>query len=136
LRALPIFLAKRCRLVDSAALRQQLTSLERRVSGVRETVSHPAVASAHDDLATAVCGALVVAGNRLAFDGSFVWVTGEQPAANEIDQQRAREAEANAEWRRSRYAAYLLSGGGNAGGFPFNGDGTICWDRLPRGPRW
>jgi hypothetical protein len=68
LRALPIFLAKRCRLVDSAVLRQQLTSLERHVSGTREAVSHPNVASAHDDLATAVCGALVVPGNRLAFD--------------------------------------------------------------------
>ena len=51
-----------------AVLRQQLASLERHVSGTREAVSHPNVASAHDDLATAVCGALVVPGNRLAFD--------------------------------------------------------------------
>jgi hypothetical protein len=77
LRALPILLAQRCRLLDNARLRQQLTSLERSVTGSRETVSHPHVASAHDDVATAVCGALVVAGTGYAysldaFDPSFV----------------------------------------------------------------
>jgi hypothetical protein len=135
LRSLPIFLAKRCRLVDNGALRQQLTSLERHVSGTRETVSHPNVASAHDDLATSCCGALVVAGNRLAFDGSFSWVSGDDsPAANETyDQQRAREAEANAAFQRQRFAAYVMSGAGNGGGIPFNNDGTINWDRFPRG---
>ena len=133
LRSLPIFLAKRCRLLDNAALRQQLTSLERHVSGVRETVSHPNVASAHDDLATACCGALVVAGNRLAFDNSFgAWVSGEQPTTNETyEQQRAREAAANVEWQRQRYAAYVM-GGGNMGGM-LTPDGRIAWDRLPRG---
>jgi hypothetical protein len=91
LRALPILLAKRCRLIDSAALRQQLASLERHVSGTRETVSHPNVASAHDDLATAVCGALVAAGNRLAFDDSYQWVSGYPLVSSDnlTDQQRA-----------------------------------------------
>jgi hypothetical protein len=76
LRALPILLAQRCRLLDNATLRRQLTSLERSVTSTRETVSHPNVASAHDDVATAVCGALVAAGSGYvysldAFDPSF-----------------------------------------------------------------
>jgi hypothetical protein len=41
-------------------LRGQLAALERRTgAGDRETVSRPQHASAHDDLATAACGALV-----------------------------------------------------------------------------
>jgi hypothetical protein len=71
LRALPILLAQRCRLLDNATLRRQLTSLERSVTGTRETVSHPNVASAHDDVATAVCGALVAAGSGYVYDSSF-----------------------------------------------------------------
>ena len=124
-------------LVDNAALRQQLTSLERHVSGTRETVTHPAVASAHDDLSTACCGALVVCGNRLAFDGTFNWVSGDNsPAANETyEQQRAREAEANAAWQRQRFAAFVMGGG--SGALPFDRDGRIDWDKLPRnGSGW
>jgi hypothetical protein len=67
LRALPILLAQRCRLLDNATLRRQLTALERSVTGTRETVSHPNVASAHDDVATAVCGALVAAGSGYVY---------------------------------------------------------------------
>jgi hypothetical protein len=56
----PILLANRCRLVDNAALRNELTSLERRVSaGDREYVGHPQHASAHDDLAAACALAVV-----------------------------------------------------------------------------
>jgi hypothetical protein len=59
LHALPMLLAGRVRLVDNATLRAQLASLERRISPAgHETVTHPQVASAHDDLATACCGAL------------------------------------------------------------------------------
>jgi hypothetical protein len=112
LRALPIFLAKRCRLVDSAALRQQLASLERHVSGTRETVSHPNVASAHDDLATAVCGALVVAGNRLAFDQSYQWVDGTPIGANQSAAERAAQArKASDDWYAARLQVYLQSHG-------------------------
>jgi hypothetical protein len=71
LRSLPILLAQRCRLLDNARLRQQLTSLERSVAGSRETVSHPRIASAHDDVATAVCGALVLAGTGYTYDSTF-----------------------------------------------------------------
>ena len=67
LRALPIVLAGRVRLLDNATLRTQLTQLERSVTGTTERVEHPKVASAHDDLATAVCGAMVIAGDRLGF---------------------------------------------------------------------
>jgi hypothetical protein len=39
----------------------QLTSLERHDLTGREVVKHPSVASAHDDIATSVCGGLVMA---------------------------------------------------------------------------
>jgi hypothetical protein len=59
--SLPLLTSGRARLVDNATLRSQLTSLERKVEGGHETVSHPRAASAHDDVATSVCGALVCA---------------------------------------------------------------------------
>jgi hypothetical protein len=52
--------------LDNGTLRTQLVALERRVVSGHETVSHPQVASAHDDVATAVCGALVTAAARVA----------------------------------------------------------------------
>jgi hypothetical protein len=62
LSALPALLARRVRLLDNATLRNQLTSLERRVgAGDKENVSHPQHANAHDDLAAATCGAIAVA---------------------------------------------------------------------------
>src|SRR5262249_39580536 len=67
------------RLIDNATLRAQLASLERRVSPAgHETVSHPQVASAHDDCATAVCGALSISArpgydrSLRAFDPNYV----------------------------------------------------------------
>jgi hypothetical protein len=76
-RCLPILLARRAHLLDSAVLRQQISSLERRVTVARhETISHPQVASAHDDLAAAACGALVLASSRLAYD-PVGWVADE-----------------------------------------------------------
>jgi hypothetical protein len=63
LYALPMLLAGRVRLIDSSTLRTQLASLERRITPAgHEIVSHPQVASAHDDCAAAVCGALSVSG--------------------------------------------------------------------------
>jgi hypothetical protein len=58
--ALPLLLAGRVRLVDGTTLRSQLSSLERHVMANTEVVRHPAVASVHDDLATATCGAIVM----------------------------------------------------------------------------
>jgi hypothetical protein len=62
LSLLPLLLASRVRLLDNSTLRNQLTSLERRVgAGDRETVTHPQIASAHDDVSCAAAGALVLA---------------------------------------------------------------------------
>jgi hypothetical protein len=62
LGALPVLLARRVRLLDNATLRNQLTSLERTVgAGDKETVTHPKHANAHDDVAAAVCGAIMTA---------------------------------------------------------------------------
>jgi hypothetical protein len=72
LRALPLLTSKRARLVDDATLRAQLTSLERKVTSGHETVTHPSTASAHDDVATAVCGALVAAAG---LQSSSAWMS-------------------------------------------------------------
>jgi hypothetical protein len=71
---LPVLLAGRVRLIDNITLRQQLGSLERRVgAGDRESVSHPAHASAHDDCATAVAGAIaaLTVGDGLNYDDTY-----------------------------------------------------------------
>ena len=60
LTALPVLLARRVRLLDNKRLRNQLTSLERTISATdKETVTHPRHGNAHDDIATATCGAIV-----------------------------------------------------------------------------
>jgi hypothetical protein len=102
LHALPMLLNGRARLLDNAALRGQLASLERRVTPAsREIVSHPQVASAHDDLATAACGALVAAGDRLGYNSAYAtWIEG---AGNNRDDAAA--------WQRMRTAFYIGSGG-------------------------
>jgi hypothetical protein len=61
MRALPLLTSKRARLSDFATLRVQLSGLERRVVGGHEVVSHARAASAHDDVACAVCGCLAEA---------------------------------------------------------------------------
>jgi len=78
LRALPLLTSKRAHLLDNGTLRTQLVALERRVVSGHETVSHPQVASAHDDVATAVCGALATAALRVAQEVpmSAPWYTG------------------------------------------------------------
>ena len=62
--ALPMLTSRRGLLVDDQTLRAQLSGLERRVLSGRETVSHPQMASAHDDVAAAVCGCLVEAASN------------------------------------------------------------------------
>jgi hypothetical protein len=115
LRALPILLAKRASLLDNATLRNQLASLERHVTGTRETVSHPNVASAHDDVATSVCGALVVCGNRLAFDESWSWVDGtpiqQTNSGDDYETKQRQLSEANARWRQLQFNAFVANGG-------------------------
>jgi hypothetical protein len=71
LAALSSWLARRVRLLDNLTARNQLTSLERRPgAGDRESVDHPKHAGAHDDVAAAICGAIVLAlrAARLAAD--------------------------------------------------------------------
>jgi hypothetical protein len=72
LRALPMLTSKRAHLLDHAALRSQLSGLERRIVGGHEKIDHPQVSSAHDDVATAVCGALVVASRAAMQQVRFV----------------------------------------------------------------
>jgi hypothetical protein len=76
LHALPMLLSGRARLLDNATLRTQLAGLERKVqAGSRETVTHAQVASAHDDVAASACGALVAAGDRLAYNTNYAqWI--------------------------------------------------------------
>ena len=56
--ALPLLTSKRGRLSDDATARKQLSGLQRRVVAGHETVGHAQIASAHDDVAAAVCGCL------------------------------------------------------------------------------
>jgi hypothetical protein len=59
LHALPLMSSERARLNDCEVFRSQVTALERRVSlSGHETVTHSA--AMHDDVATAVCGLLVL----------------------------------------------------------------------------
>jgi hypothetical protein len=91
LAALPLLLAGRVRLLDNQTLRSQLSSLERRVGASdRETVTHPSHASAHDDVAASVCGALVEAEHG-RYHGYDLWaMMGEKPptALAEVEQTR------------------------------------------------
>jgi LSD1 subclass zinc finger protein len=58
--ALPLFNASRAQLLDLKRLVNQLCSLERRTArGGRDLIDHPQHPGAHDDLANAVCGALL-----------------------------------------------------------------------------
>jgi hypothetical protein len=86
--ALSLFTSGRVRLVDNKRLVNQLSSLERRTtSGGRDRIDHPA--NGADDVANAVCGALVSATTRrpmmisdraleLAGRGSLRWLEGQR----------------------------------------------------------
>jgi hypothetical protein len=65
----------RTRLLHDHALRHQLAGLERRThAGDRESVSHAATQSAHDDLAVAAAGALVLAASRPTYNIRGDWI--------------------------------------------------------------
>jgi hypothetical protein len=110
LRTLPMLLSGRAKLIDSSTLRSQLASLERHVSAGHEVVRHPQVASAHDDLATACCGALVAAGDRLAYDASMRWVDG-SPIGDHHPDGRAIAREEAEQFYRQKLHAYLRANG-------------------------
>jgi hypothetical protein len=86
LAMLPLLLSGRARLLDDMVLRRQLAGLERRVHAQgRETVSHAATASAHDDAAAAAAGVLAAL-SASARDDWFVslrWVTEDRPRSSE-----------------------------------------------------
>jgi hypothetical protein len=63
---LPEMNSKNIALLDNARLISQLCALERRTSrGGRDVISHPP--AQHDDIANAVCGALLLAKPKAAF---------------------------------------------------------------------
>jgi hypothetical protein len=65
----------RTRLLHDHTLRHQLAGLERRThAGDRESVSHAATQSAHDDVAAAAAGALVLAASRPTYNISGDWI--------------------------------------------------------------
>ncbi len=65
----------RTRLLHDHTLRNQLAGLERRAhAGDRESVSHPFTQSAHDDVAAAAAGALVLAAARPSYNTSGDWI--------------------------------------------------------------
>ncbi len=99
LRALPIFLAKRVRLLDHPKMRAQFAALERRIQGTsnREIVTHPPVSSAHDDLATAVAGVMTLARNDYGAALTRAFGADNDP---------------NAQWRASRLYEHVLRTGG------------------------
>jgi hypothetical protein len=67
LACLPLLTGQRCELLDLPGLRGQLTALERRRrAGGRDVVDH--LPGAHDDVANAAAGALVLAAQRGADD--------------------------------------------------------------------
>jgi hypothetical protein len=101
--ALPMLLSGRARLLDLPRLRHQFSILERRPqpSG-REQVTHPNVASAHDDLACATAGALVAAADGEGYVGNWsLWLGGDSR-----DDEAAKRA-----FQRGRFTAYLRACG-------------------------
>lgn len=101
---LPMLLARRARLLDNATLRAQVCALEHYIPpGGHETVRHPQVASAHDDCATSAAGAMVQAGNRLAFNTNYAqWVGGDDAVA---------DSAGNEFWRQMQLRQYLAACG-------------------------
>jgi hypothetical protein len=100
LHCLPLLLANRIRLLDNVTLRNQLASLERRVSSTdKETVTHPAHASAHDDVACAACGALAQAAQfgKYRYDATLSWVSDDESAAAVAKR-----------WQENRYRQHVL----------------------------
>jgi hypothetical protein len=116
LHCLPLLLAGRVRLVDNITLRNQLSSLERRVgAGDRETVTHPQHASAHDDVACAACGALACAARHGKYRyptvdeivGPRSWISGPSSPAD-----AAATAAEQERWLNDRLTAHVLRTGG------------------------
>ena len=111
LAALPVFLARRVRLVDNAVLRSQLAGLERRFhSGDRESVSHAASANAHDDVACSACGAIVIAASRPTYNLWAAFPNEEMdPAVARLFGREQSQAEARDERYRRGLAVHIFN---------------------------
>jgi hypothetical protein len=107
LHALPLLLAGRVRLLENVTLRNQLASLERRMGAAeRETVSRPQHAGAHDDVACAACGALVLAATQRSSHDYWRAALGlEPPPAPPQESEAQRRAREESE-RVERVAAH------------------------------
>jgi hypothetical protein len=77
--ALGIFTSGRARLVSNERLISQLASIERRTGTARDKYDHPP--GAHDDLAAACCGAMVLANSkpRVVTSGTSIIICGGTP---------------------------------------------------------
>ena len=70
--ALPVIMRGGVELLDHTVLMAEMCSLERRVGrGGRDSVDHPAHGGAHDDVANAACGAVLLAAGKV--DGGALW---------------------------------------------------------------
>lgn len=69
LRALPLVLGRRARLLDNTTLKNQLLSLEIHATDGKEKVECPQ--NARDDVAVAACCALVAVSKRFAYDKNY-----------------------------------------------------------------
>jgi hypothetical protein len=80
--ALPVLNSGKCRLLDNSRLVSQLCGLERRVGrGGKDSIDHSP--GAHDDIANAVCGALLLAAGAKPFiisDAVLAWSGQPAPA--------------------------------------------------------
>ena len=101
LLALPLVLGRRARLLNQPTLRNQLLSLERRVVDGHEKVDHPQIANAHDDVAAAACGALVLVSSGFAYDTSYRAFAPSAPQRPQQQPQPPEPIQCNAEWWRS-----------------------------------
>jgi hypothetical protein len=116
-RALPLLTSKRGLMLDHGRQRLQLTSLERRVSSGYEKIDHPQTASAHDDVANAVCGVLVLAARpveELVIPPShLIAITADTPVYNQPSAgdtslpRKYREGSAHRAWSRYFYGDEL-----------------------------
>jgi len=104
--ALPLFNSGRARLVDVPVLKRQLSHLERKTSRAgRDSIDHPR--GAHDDVANAACGALLMFGGAKGHDFTYSWAVEDdryhdQPARDvHRDSVAARKA-AEEERQRAR----------------------------------
>lgn len=73
---LPTLNSGKAELLDVPRLASQLCALERRTArGGRDSIDHPP--GAHDDLANAAAGALLMVGAVGGYDSTYAWVMGE-----------------------------------------------------------